>query len=120
LAEGSRLAVTRDPNLDAPRVPGKKDRRVHHDWRRPAAHVAERVIDELEGQLEDARDELLTDLWNTAKRLRCAHYSDGGVRLIGDRRTVAPARLSRGDREGRGRAMAAEGRGAGPYAAPSS
>jgi hypothetical protein len=41
--------MTRDPNLDAPRLPGKKDQRVRHDWRPPAAHAVERTIEHLNG-----------------------------------------------------------------------
>ena len=68
--------MIRDPDLDVPRLPGKKGRRVHHDWRQPAAHVAERVIDQLEWQLEFARDDLVKNLHRTTKRLGCSHYFD--------------------------------------------
>jgi hypothetical protein len=57
-------------------MPGKKERRVHHDWRPPAAHVAEHAINALEWQLEFARDELVADFHRAAKRLGCSHYSD--------------------------------------------
>ena len=68
--------MIRDHDLDVPRLPRKKDRRVEHDWRRPAAPVTERVIDELENRVERARDELVNDLHHTAKRLGCSHYFD--------------------------------------------
>jgi hypothetical protein len=68
--------MIRDPNIDVPNRPGKKERRVHHDWRQPAAHATERTIDTLEWQLETARDELVADLRRAAKRLGCSHYSD--------------------------------------------
>jgi hypothetical protein len=47
-----------------------------HDWHPPAAHGAERVIDELEWRIESARDELVVDLHAAAKRLGCSHYFD--------------------------------------------
>jgi hypothetical protein len=64
--------MIRNPNLDLPSRPARKDRRVHHDWRQPAA-----AIDELEHRIEGARDELVNDLHRTSKRLGCSHYSVG-------------------------------------------
>jgi hypothetical protein len=69
--------MIRNRDLDVPRLPVKKDRRVEHDWRQPATRVAERAIDGLEWQLERARDELATDLHRTAKQLGCLdHFTD--------------------------------------------
>jgi hypothetical protein len=64
--------MIRDPDLDPPRLPGKKDKRVHHDWRRPS----DAAINKLEWQLETARDQLVKDLHHTNRRLGCSHYFD--------------------------------------------
>ena len=63
--------MIRKDNLHTPRLPGKTDKRVRHDWRRQP----DASIDQFEWRLETARNELVADLHRTAKRLGCAHYS---------------------------------------------
>ena len=65
-----------DPDLKNLRRTARRDPKSAHNWRLPAGPVAERVIDNLEWQLEYARDELVTDLHRAAKGLGCSHYSD--------------------------------------------
>jgi hypothetical protein len=68
--------MIRNPHLNTPGLPARKDKRVHHDWRQPAAGGAERAIDKLEDQLENAEDELATDIGRSASRLGCSHFFD--------------------------------------------
>jgi hypothetical protein len=73
--------MTEDPDLEGRRLPARRkvrrDPKTVHDWRLPAGPVAKRVIDNLEWQLEYARDELVDDLHRTASRLGCSHYCFG-------------------------------------------
>jgi hypothetical protein len=69
--------MIRNPHLNTPGPTARKDKRIIHDWRPPAAYDAERVIDELENRIECARDELVNDFHRTAKRLGCRdHFTD--------------------------------------------
>ena len=58
--------MTHGPDLEGPRRTARRDPKTAHNWRLPAGPAAERVIDNLEGQLEDARDELVNDLHRAA------------------------------------------------------
>lgn len=81
-----------DPHLKGARHPVRRDPKTVHDWRLPAAPVAERAIDNLEWQLEYARDELVTDLHGAAndpRLLPFAQYrSSWRLREIPARRNV--------------------------------
>ena len=67
--------MTHGPELreGRPRT-ARRDPKSAHNWRLPAGPVAERVIDNLEWRLEDARDELVNDFHHATKRLSCSHF----------------------------------------------
>jgi hypothetical protein len=64
-----------DPDLKCLRRTVRRDPKAVHDWRLPAGPACERVIDNFEWQLEQARDGLVTDLHRAASRLGCSHNS---------------------------------------------
>jgi hypothetical protein len=66
--------MTHGPELEGRPRTTRRDPKTAHNWRLPAGSVAERVIDNLEGQLEDARDELVNDFHRAAHRRGCSHF----------------------------------------------
>jgi hypothetical protein len=66
--------MIRDPNIDVPNRPGKKERPVSHDWRsqptrrEPTPRAADLAVNPHGWALDAAIEELMRDLKNAAKR----------------------------------------------------
>lgn len=69
--------MTHGPKLEGRPRTARRDPKTAHDWRLPAGSAAKRAIDNIEWQLEYARDELVDDLHRTASRLGCLHICFG-------------------------------------------